>query len=225
MPNISNLRVFGCPAYAHIDQSLRSKFGDKSFKCIFVGYAFDSPAWLVFNPSTNRVTRSRNVTFDEAWIPNVESPPHTPIANFDNSDDEDPSPLAAPIPREQQEPALPVPGEQQLPTPFARSLRRVAQLTRDLEAAKTRAEREPRGRAENRRAGITRALEAESALQLPAGQPEDIDQPTTYPAVAEPTSYKRAMTGEHHDDWTLITKLEYASHISKGTWELVARKP
>ena len=105
MPNIYNLRVFGCPAYAHIHQSLRSKFGDKSFKDISVGYAFDSHAWLVFNPSTNRVTRSRNVTFDEAWIPNVESPPHTPIANDDNSDHEKPSLLAAPFPGEQQEPA------------------------------------------------------------------------------------------------------------------------
>ena len=43
MPDISNLRVVGCPANAHIDQSIRSKFGDKSFKGIFEGYAFDFP--------------------------------------------------------------------------------------------------------------------------------------------------------------------------------------
>jgi hypothetical protein len=66
-PTLSNLRVFGCPAYVHIDVSLRAKFGDKAWKGIFVGYAFDSSAWLVHNPVTRHVIRSRNVIFDEAW--------------------------------------------------------------------------------------------------------------------------------------------------------------
>jgi hypothetical protein len=89
MSNLSNLCVFGCPSHVYIDQSLRSKPGDKAFKGIFVGYAFDSLAWLVFNPSTNRVTRIRNVTFDETWSPYVKSPCHTPIESGDNSDDEE----------------------------------------------------------------------------------------------------------------------------------------
>jgi len=48
-PNLSNLRlrVFGCPTYVHIDVSLRKKFGYKAWKDMFVGYAFDSPTWLV----------------------------------------------------------------------------------------------------------------------------------------------------------------------------------
>jgi hypothetical protein len=29
-PDLSNLRVFGCPAHVHIDASLRKKFGDKA---------------------------------------------------------------------------------------------------------------------------------------------------------------------------------------------------
>jgi len=41
-PDLSNLKTFGCPSYAHIDQSRRNKFDDKSFKGIFIGYAFDS---------------------------------------------------------------------------------------------------------------------------------------------------------------------------------------
>ena len=64
-PNVSNLRVFGCPTYVHIDVSLRKKFGDKARKGVFVGYAFDSPAWLVYNIVTRKVIRSRNVVFDE----------------------------------------------------------------------------------------------------------------------------------------------------------------
>ena len=72
----------------------------------------DSPSenYQTVNPSTNRVTRSRNFTFDKAWIPNVESFPRTPIANVDNSDDEETSnprlqPPATHIPGVQQEPA------------------------------------------------------------------------------------------------------------------------
>ena len=62
---LSNLRVFGCPAYVHIDASLRKKFRDKAWKGIFVGYAFDSPAWMIYNPVTRHVIRSRNVVFDD----------------------------------------------------------------------------------------------------------------------------------------------------------------
>ena len=44
---------------------------------MFVGYAFDSPAWLVYNPVTRRVIRSLNVVFDEDWmkVPSISLPP------------------------------------------------------------------------------------------------------------------------------------------------------
>jgi hypothetical protein len=58
-PNLSNLRVFGCPAYVHIDVSLRAKFGDKAWKGIFVGYAFDSPAWLVYKQPSYKALHSQ----------------------------------------------------------------------------------------------------------------------------------------------------------------------
>ncbi len=85
IPDMSNLRTFGCPAYVHIDLSQRAKFSAKAWQCIFVGYAFDSPAWLVYNPITKKVIRSRSVVFDEAWrhdlpshVTTGEPPPHMP---------------------------------------------------------------------------------------------------------------------------------------------------
>jgi hypothetical protein len=57
--------VLGCPAYVHIDVPIRKKFGDMAWKGLFVGYAFDSLAWLVNNPATTRFIRSQNVVFDE----------------------------------------------------------------------------------------------------------------------------------------------------------------
>jgi hypothetical protein len=64
--DLSHLRVFGCPAYVHVDKFRRRKFDDRAWKGIFVGYAPDSPVWLVYNPRKRRVERSRNVVFDES---------------------------------------------------------------------------------------------------------------------------------------------------------------
>jgi hypothetical protein len=41
---------------------------DRAWKGVFVGYAPESPAWLVHNPTTRRVVSSRNVVFDESAI-------------------------------------------------------------------------------------------------------------------------------------------------------------
>jgi hypothetical protein len=88
-PDLSNFRIFGCPAYVHIDSSLRTKLGDKAWKGIFVGYAFDSPAWLIYNPATRHVIRSRNVVFDETWRDTFPSPQGPPIPEDDIYDDDD----------------------------------------------------------------------------------------------------------------------------------------
>jgi hypothetical protein len=64
-PVLKYLRVFGCPCYVHIDKHLRRKLDDRDWKGVFVGYALDSPVYLIWNPRTQRLVRSRNVVFDE----------------------------------------------------------------------------------------------------------------------------------------------------------------
>ena len=50
----------------HVSTSTsRRKLDDRAWKGVSVGYATDSPVWLVYNPRTRRVERSRNVDFDE----------------------------------------------------------------------------------------------------------------------------------------------------------------
>ena len=66
-PDLSHLRVFGCPAYVHIEKPARKKLQPKAWQGVFVGYAFDSPAYLIYNPRTRSVVRSQNVTFHEGW--------------------------------------------------------------------------------------------------------------------------------------------------------------
>ena len=64
-PTLDHLRVFGCPAYVNVPTSLRRKLSDAAWEGIFVGYAADSPAWLVYNPRTKNVVRSRSAIFNE----------------------------------------------------------------------------------------------------------------------------------------------------------------
>jgi hypothetical protein len=171
LPDLSNLKTFGCPAYAHIDQSRRNKFEDKAFKGIFIGYAFDSPSWLIYNPATQRVARNRNVTFDEEAKPSTMTPPPTLTNDYETDDDDvyvsgEQEPEAPhigeqvpviPIPGEQQPPETPLPARHQPPTD--RSIRSAAQLAKDIEAARLRMERHPRGRAENRRSDARAAAQ------------------------------------------------------------------
>ena len=38
-PDISHLKIFGCIAYVHVPDELRSKLDPKAEKCIFIGYS------------------------------------------------------------------------------------------------------------------------------------------------------------------------------------------
>ncbi len=178
LSDLSNLRTFGCPAHAHIDQSQRNKFDDKSFKGIFIGYAFDSPVWLIYNPATQRVTRTRIVVFDEEWrstppILSTTSPSTNTEDDYINDDEDTPisgEQEPAVEPPAEPEHATPVPGEHQPAPdqlqPTDRTMRKAAQLLKDLASAKHRMENEPRGRAENRRAKAARLEQEKEARAM-----------------------------------------------------------
>ena len=40
-PNLSHLKVFGCIAYVHVLDELRTKLDLKAEKCIFIGYSLE----------------------------------------------------------------------------------------------------------------------------------------------------------------------------------------
>jgi hypothetical protein len=56
------LRVFGCTAYAHVDNG---KLEPRAVKCIFLGYGSGVKAYKLWNPETKRILVSRNVIFNE----------------------------------------------------------------------------------------------------------------------------------------------------------------
>ena len=66
----SDLRIFGCPAYAHVSDG---KLEARARRCIFLGYARGMKGyklWCVEKGSSPKIIVSRNVIFDEAAMIN-----------------------------------------------------------------------------------------------------------------------------------------------------------
>lgn len=63
VPNLSNLRIFGTTAFAHVPKEKRRKLDPKTKRLVFVGYA-NNGYWL-WNNSTRSIEIHRNVVFDE----------------------------------------------------------------------------------------------------------------------------------------------------------------
>jgi len=64
----SQLRVFGCTAYAHIDNG---KLEPRAVKCIFLGYKPGGTDYKLWNSQTQKVVISMNVIFNESvMLPN-----------------------------------------------------------------------------------------------------------------------------------------------------------
>ena len=57
--------MFGCNAYMHVPVEKRKKLDKKSVKCVFVGYPNQSKGYKLYEPSTGKMLRSRDVIFIE----------------------------------------------------------------------------------------------------------------------------------------------------------------
>lgn len=64
-PSYKNLKAFGCVAYVHVHQEKRKKFDKKAEKLTFVGYSNDHKAYRFLDPSTSKITISRDAVFLE----------------------------------------------------------------------------------------------------------------------------------------------------------------
>lgn len=68
-PDVSKLRAFGCPVYAHVPKELRKKLDPKAWKGIFLGYT--RGGYRIYNPELQRIVHTRDVDFLE-----LEKPEH-----------------------------------------------------------------------------------------------------------------------------------------------------
>ena len=83
-PDVSNLKVFGCIAYAHVPDTQRQKLHQKAVKLRFVSYLVQSKGYRLLDERRSRVCIRRDVIFNEQDFgqstekpPQNEEPPET----------------------------------------------------------------------------------------------------------------------------------------------------
>ena len=64
-PEVSHLKIFGCPVYVHILKEKRTKLDPSEKKGIFVGYCEVSKSFRIYISRFHHIEISRDVTFDE----------------------------------------------------------------------------------------------------------------------------------------------------------------
>jgi hypothetical protein len=64
-PEVSHLKIFGCPVFVHIPKEKRNKLEPSRKKGIFVGYCEVSKAFRIYIPGHRHIEISRDMTFDE----------------------------------------------------------------------------------------------------------------------------------------------------------------
>ena len=69
----SNLKIFGCEAYALTPKNQRSKLDPRSKKCVFVGYDDLTKGYRLWDPTTHKIFISRYVIFDECSLTKLEN--------------------------------------------------------------------------------------------------------------------------------------------------------
>lgn len=67
-PDISHLKVFGCPAFAHVPDEKRRKLDSKATIGMMAGYCELSNAYKIWEPMEKKLIISRDVIFEEESV-------------------------------------------------------------------------------------------------------------------------------------------------------------
>jgi hypothetical protein len=79
VPDVSDLRVYGCVAYAHTPKSQRDTWSPTAKRCVFVGYGQEQgvKGWILYDPYTRKKIVTRHATFREDVVWNKEPQFHS----------------------------------------------------------------------------------------------------------------------------------------------------
>ncbi|CAL1404046.1 unnamed protein product [Linum trigynum] len=92
LPDISNLRVFGCLCYPWLRPLTSNKLDPRSLPCVFLGYSKFHKGYRCLHIPTGRIYINRHVLFDESRFPFAELiSPHSPTVSLPS-----PSPIILP---------------------------------------------------------------------------------------------------------------------------------
>ena len=189
----SDLKIFGCPAYAHVDNG---KLEPRSVKCVFIGFKQGVKGYKLWCPETSKVVISRDVVFDETSM-------------FQGS------PSSTPSEGNQQKSSIQVELEIGLkPTP-EQTLEHIPVSMNggcSSEAPPQHSIAENRPRRDIRRP--QRYAEAD-LVAYALNVAEEID------SEEEPATYSEAVTCENSGMWMIAMQEEMESLHKNATWDLV----
>ena len=95
-PDLSNLRVWGCFAWAVVTNEKRPKLDQRAEECRFLGYAGDRKGCVLWRQRDNKISYSRDVYFNESRL-HAPSPDTIYLSTVDDNidqlaNDDDPDP-------------------------------------------------------------------------------------------------------------------------------------
>lgn len=201
--NYSNLRIFGCPAYAYVNNG---KLEPRAKKCIFLGYTDGVKGFRLWDPEASKYLTSRDVTFNESvFLHEKGSSTDDTLKQVekenddwdkveyerDATDDSDDEVMSTPPPMNPYE--------------------EVEESSQQVEQS-TQLGRGKRNKKPTKRFGF----EEMAAYALSIGQVVDVNEPSTY---------KEAITCENSSKWLVAMEEEMLSLHKNETWELVPKPP
>ena len=206
--NYSNLRIFGCPVYVHVNDG---KLSPRAVKCMFLGYGSESKGYRMWCPDLMKVIQSRDVTFNEtAMLSGMES---TGTSDDAGNQEKDAGRMVFEVEQAQggaagtcnQEQTTDAPEPTQVDEPEIET--NVPQVKEQPCIARDRPRREIR-----RPARYTEEDDAMIAYALSVAEET--------PEGAEPSTYQEAISCPNASNWIGAMQEEMESLQKNHTWEL-----
>eukprot|EP00873_Tetraselmis_striata_P045348 jgi/Tetstr1/465612/TSEL_010258.t1 len=200
-PHVAGLRVFGCPAYVHVDAGNRRKLDAKAFRGVFVGYGQESHTYLALLDnggvgSTSDASRVQEITEAHRRV-------------VDETDDVEEEPLSA----------------EELELGPQRPTLELTQLETNEgtddggqeESIVQRAERDPYPARSRRAPGQWWVVHPENPNDDAAAMMAAAFAAVTQ-GVDEPITLKQALSGPFKEQWAQAVESEFNSLEKQGTW-------
>lgn len=231
--SVKYFKTFGCLAYLFIPAGQRTKLDQRSKPAIFLGYCTDRKGYRFYDPQTDRITVSRDVTFLETKRGAMLLPGHSITEGGMN----EPQHISLPKMVDIGECRVTETGETLFTEDREASLQSVSEdnsapsnttdSTNGSEAgSEDKGDSQPEQedmvqQQEVRR--TTRVSRPPDRLQLDPRKKSYCDKAEI--ELTEPNTYQEAMKSPEKTEWEKAMNDELQSHREMNTWDFVPREP